>query len=67
MGGASCKGICIRYAAPSYGYGGIQVQPELGIRICSVCGIRLKLEGVRCPCCKRITRAKARNYRIGKQ
>ncbi|MGI9566657.1 MAG: hypothetical protein ACR2LL_06550 [Nitrosopumilus sp.] len=57
--GRSCRGYCIDYVCQGIPNG---IKYEYCKR-CTFCGLFLKTEQVRCPCCKVILRTKPRNKR----
>ena len=58
----ACKGLCAsRYGAISSPKGGgPYVRYAGGFKRCQTCGIWLKWDGHRCPCCSRVLRVRAR-------
>jgi len=61
---AICKGVCIQYKA-SKRQGGYRY--ENGQKMCSICGIFIKWEGIRCPCCSAKLRNKPKSTKNRKE
>ena len=56
--GRTCKGICLRYEArPAPN----KIRYEIGQKRCTFCGLFLKVDDVRCVCCKAVLRTKPRS------
>ena len=51
----TCKGICVLYKAVSNHYAN-------GHKRCQQCGIFIKWDGLRCPCCGYKLRTRPRNF-----
>lgn len=56
--GVSCKGVCDRYKSTGTS---MQFKYQEGQKRCTSCGIFIKCDGVRCPCCNMKLRTNARN------
>ncbi len=56
--GRTCKGICLRYEARSAAN---KIRYDIGQKRCTFCGLFLKVEDVRCICCKAVLRTKPRS------
>lgn len=56
-----CKGICIRFQNIG---GGKYSAYRLGYKRCSECGIYIKYQGIRCPCCRYPLRSNRRSSNI---
>ena len=54
----SCKNTCKRYKVSGGGYGNSHY--IFGHKRCGTCGIFIKFDGRRCPCCKGLLKAKPR-------
>ncbi|MEW5840441.1 MAG: hypothetical protein AB1753_05495 [Thermoproteota archaeon] len=52
-----CRGICTRHETTG---GGKRSAYGQGYKRCSSCGVFIKVEGMRCPCCKLPLRSKRR-------
>ena len=56
-----CKGLCCREESAVITVGkGIYRQ---GVKYCRTCARWLRLETIRCPCCKQRTSSKSRRYK----
>ena len=60
----TCKGTCVRFRAA--GYEG-KHRYKNGQKLCPVCGIFLKWEGIRCPCCTVTLRITPRGNKARKE
>jgi len=58
--GSICKGICDDFKGEKIVNG---LKYEYGQKRCSLCGIFMTIQGIRCPCCSTILRTKSRNKR----
>jgi len=55
--GRTCKGLCLRYKAEPAPN---KIRYEIGQKHCTFCGLFLKVDEIRCICCKAVLRTKAR-------
>lgn len=62
--GRTCKGICLRYRAESVPN---KIRYEIGHKRCTFCGLFLKIDEIRCICCKAVLRTKPRGSKEKKQ
>ena len=62
--GRTCKGLCLRYKADPAPN---KLRYEIGQKHCTFCGLFLKVNEIRCICCKAVLRTKSRGKKKNKE